>query len=270
MLTALAEFADGNRESAIRLVHDKIDIEINNLDTLMTSAKLTNSNNLYLIARKQILIRRLIRVDYNLIELVQDPVRSPALDQIAFDLTIQGIKLDPILLMASQVKQNFDRVDLTSGQFRVLSASVATLAKSSPAFDATILANSPNNVKSATTDEAISDDIVIAALKPTPDGHCSDKFMPIGSEKDKSTADKRAAFYLAVIDHLQFINNVLNYVGKNGEIVLSGSWSGDKKDRPRERGSTQSDLIAELDSFAGRLINILRSQTGGSSSLPRP
>jgi hypothetical protein len=264
MLTSLAEFADGNRESAIRLLHDRIDAESQNLSKLQTSAKLAEPNDLYLIARKQILIRRLIRVDYNLIELVQDPVRSPALDQIAFDLTIQGIKLDPILLMANQVKQSFDRVGLISDQSRggsgFLSASVATLAKSSPAYAAAILADSPNDAKSATTDEAISDDIVIAALKPTPDGRCSDKIMSIGSEKDKNTTDKRIAFYLAVIDHLQFMNNALNYVGKNGEIVLSASWSGDKTDKPRERNFTQLALISELDSFAKRLIRILKSQ----------
>lgn len=259
MLTAIAEFADGNRESAIRLLHDRIDDEIKSLAKLRVAAKPTDPNDLYLVTRKQILIRRLIRVDYNLIELVQDPVRSPALDQIAFDLTIQGIKLDPILLMANQVKQSFDRVDLTSGQSRLLSASVATLAKSSPAFAAAILADSPNDAKSATTDEAISDDIVIAALKPTPDGRCSDEIMSIGSEGSEE-AMKRIAFYLAVIDHLQFINNALNYVGKNGEIVLSASWSGDKKDKPLERNSTQSDLITKLDSFAGRLIKILKSQ----------
>jgi hypothetical protein len=257
ILTALAEFADGNRESAIRLLHNRIERETDNLKTLQSTlggAAETN-NDLYLIARKQVLIRRLIRIDYNLIELVQDPVRSPALDQIAFDLTIQGINLDPILLMANQVKQSFDRAGVISDQFRsgsdFLSASVGTLAKSSPAFAAAILAGSPKN-------EAISDDIVIAALEPIPGGRCSDKMMSIGSsEEDKN---KRTAFYLAVIDHLQFINNALNYVGKNGEIVLSVSWSGDQIDLPTERNSTQPTLIRKLDSFADRLLRILKSQ----------
>ena len=58
------------------------------------------------------------------------------------------------------------------------------------------------------------------------------------------------------------MNNALEYVAKNGEIVLSASWTGDKADRPLERNPTQSSLIKKLDGFAGRIAKILHSQTG--------
>ena len=202
MLTALAEFADGNRESAIRLLHDRIVYELKTMDRLNTGVHQDRGDavDLYSVARKQAMIRGLIRVDSNLIELVQDPVRSPALDQIAFDLMIQAIDLDPFLLMTDQVKNSFDRVGLISSRMAASSdfssAWFATLAKSSaPATTAAILAGSPSaDTKSATTDEAISDDIVIAALKSIPGGRCSDHFPPPAGSSDKE--ERRLTFYL--------------------------------------------------------------------------
>lgn len=217
--------------------------------------------DLYSLARKQAMIRRLIRMDATLIELVQDPIRSPPLDQIAFDLIIQAIDLDPFLFMADQVKQSFDRIGIVSGQSGASSgfpsAIVASLAKSSvPLATAAILAGPPNtDAKGVTTDDAISDDIVIAALKPIPGGRCSDQFVAVVRKED------RIAFYLALIDHLNFMNNALDYVGKNGQIVLSASWSGDKADRPLARNYTQSSLIKKLDGLAARMAEILNSQT---------
>ena len=257
MLTALAEFADGNRESAIRLLHNRIYTE---LDILKKLTEKGSAADLYSVVRKQAMIRNLIRMDTSFIELVQDPIRSPSLDQIAFDLIIRAIDLDPFVFMADQVKQRFDRIGIVSGQLGAssgfASARVATLTKSSvPVATAAILAGSSDtDAKSA--DDAMADDIVIAALKPIPGGRCSDQFVPVVRKDD------RIAFYHALIDQLNFMNNALEYVGKNGQIVLSASWSGDKSEKPNERKYyTQSSLIKKLDGLAARMAAILNSQT---------
>jgi hypothetical protein len=213
ILTAFSEFADGNRESAIRLLHDRITSELTNVNSLkeLTNDDKDSQDKLYLVARKQAMINRLIRTESVLIELVQDPVRSPTLDQIAFDLMVKGIKLDPFLI--------------------------------------------------SITDPVKSDEIIMAALKSSNDGRCSDQFPPPDekSTDKKMENDRRIAFYSTVYNHISFLNNALNYVGKNGEVVLSASWSGAKQDRPLERELTQSNLIKDLDAFAGRLIKILNN-----------
>ena len=105
-----------------------------------------------------------------------------------------------------------------------------------------------------------SDDTVIAALKPGANGRCSDQFPPEGKSKDSATsASRRRVFYQTVANHVIFMNNALDYVGKNGEIVLSRAWSGDQNSRPPEPSVTQSNLIGDLDKFADRLIKILNS-----------
>jgi hypothetical protein len=95
-LTAFSEFADGNRESAIRLLDDRIAKEIDN-ETKISKGSASPS---YSQARKRALITRLIRWQSNLVELVQTPERSAALDQIQFNRVTTGMQYHPFGLIS--------------------------------------------------------------------------------------------------------------------------------------------------------------------------
>jgi hypothetical protein len=92
-LTAFAEFVDGNRESGVRLLDDRISEELRWLEVIRRTESVEKP---YLIARKQALIVRLIRWETILIEFIQEPTPSPTLDEIAFGRFVSGIQLYPI------------------------------------------------------------------------------------------------------------------------------------------------------------------------------
>ena len=92
-LTAFAEFVDGNRESGVRLLDDRISEELRWLEVIRHMESVEKP---YLIARKQALIVRLIRWETALIEFIQEPTPSPTLDEIAFGRFVSGIQLYPI------------------------------------------------------------------------------------------------------------------------------------------------------------------------------
>jgi hypothetical protein len=96
-LTALSEFADGNRESAIRLLDGQIGDELTKLHDL---TQIAHKNAMYLEARKRAMITRLIRWQGNLVELVQTPERSAVLDQIQFNRVLNGMQYHPFGLIA--------------------------------------------------------------------------------------------------------------------------------------------------------------------------